>query len=184
MLAFFEWLATTEGSIRLHESLYMYPVVESVHVWTLMLFFGLAAMLDLRLVGLAFMDVPVSELARRLLPWTFAGFVIMVISGVLLFYAIPVRTYHSVWFRGKVVLLLIAGVNAWVFHASIWRRVAHWDLDPVTPRGAKAAGWLSLALWIAIIFAGRMIAYNWFDCDRQPQSAFINWAAGCVVESR
>jgi hypothetical protein len=184
MRVFFEWLAATEGSIRLHESLYMYPVVESVHVWTLMLFFGMAAMLDLRLVGLAFMDVPVSEVARRLLPWTFAGFVIMVASGALLFYAIPVRTYHSVFFRAKLVLLLIAGINAWVFHANVWRRVAHWDLDPVTPRGAKVAGWLSLALWVAIIFAGRMIAYNWFDCDRQPQSDFINWAAGCVLESR
>jgi hypothetical protein len=182
MLAFFEWLAATEGSIRLHESFYMYPAIESVHVWTLALFFGMAMLLDLRLVGPAFGDVPVSEVARRLLPWTVAGFIIMVLSGVLLLYAIPVRTYQSIFFRGKMVLMLIAGLNAWVFHARVWRRVADWDLAPVAPPAARAAGWLSLVLWACIIVSGRMIAYNWFDCDRQPQSAFINWAAGCVLE--
>lgn len=184
MREFCEWLASTEGSIRLHESLYMYPTVESIHVWALVLFFGMAAMLDLRLVGLAFRAVPVSDMARRLLPWTTAGFIIMVISGALLFYAIPVRTYHSVFFRAKVLMLFLAGVNVWVFHTHVWRRVAQWDTDPMPPRSARLAGWLSLLLWACIIFAGRMIAYNWFDCDRQPQTALVNWAAGCTTESR
>ena len=40
---------------------------------------------------------------------------------------------------------------------------------------------MSLTAWAAVVVAGRMMAYNWFDCDIQPQSAFINWAAGCVV---
>ena len=46
---------------------------------------------------------------------------------------------------------------------------------------ARVAGDRLLVLWAGIVVAGRMIAYNWFDCDIQPQSAFINWAAGCVV---
>lgn len=183
LLGFCEWLASTEGSIRLHESLYMYPTVESVHVWALTLFIGMTAMLDFRLVGLALRRMPVSEVARRLMPWALVGFLVMVVSGVLLFYAIPVRTYQSVFFRAKVILLILAGLNAWVFHANVWRRVADWDDDTVTPRSARVAGWLSLLLWLGIIFAGRMIAYNWFDCDRQPQPAFINWAAGCVIEA-
>ena len=46
---------------------------------------------------------------RRTLPWTIGGFVVMVVTGVLLFYAIPVRTYQSVWFRAKVIFLILAG---------------------------------------------------------------------------
>jgi len=111
-----------------------------------------------------------------------AGFVVMVISGVLLMYAIPVRTYQSVFFRFKVLLLVAAGLNAAVFHNTIWRRVAEWDRDPVTPKRARVAGAVSLVLWTCIIFSGRMIAYNWFDCDRQPQPPIVNWAAGCVPE--
>jgi len=62
--------------------------------------------------------------------------------------------------------------------------MSEWDLAPVTPRGARRAATLSLVLWAGIIVAGRMIAYNWFDCDIQPQPAFVNWAAGCVVDPR
>ena len=173
-----QWLAETSGSIALHESLYMYPLVESIHVLTLCVFVGLAAILDLRLMGVTLRRVPVSEVARRLLPWMAGGFTIMVISGSLLFYAIPIRSYHSVWFRIKMIMLVLAGLNAWVFHAGVWRRVTTWDLDPVTPKAARVAGVASLVLWAAIIVTGRMIAYNWFDCDK-PQPSLVVWAAGC-----
>jgi hypothetical protein len=156
----------------------MYPLVESVHVLTLCLFVGLAALLDLRLMGVTLQRVPVSEVARRLLPWMGFGFLVMVVTGVLLFYAIPVRSFHSVWFRLKLILLVLAGINAWIFHARVWRRVAEWDLDPTPPAAARLAGTASLVLWAAIIVSGRMIAYNWFDCDR-PQPRFVVWAAGC-----
>ena len=63
-----EWLASTSGSIALHESLYMYPVIESIHVLTLCVFVGMSVMLDLRLLGLALTRVPVTDITRRLLP--------------------------------------------------------------------------------------------------------------------
>jgi len=88
-----EWLAGTEWSIALHESQYAYATIESIHVWALCLFVGFAVLLDLRLINLIFRDVPVSDVARRLLPWTKVGFAVMVVSGILLFYAIPLRTY-------------------------------------------------------------------------------------------
>ena len=184
LLHFVEWLAGTSWSIALHESLYLYPLIESTHVLTLTLFVGLTVMLDLRLLGLAMRHVPVSQVTSRLLPWAKAGFVIMVITGLLLFYAIPVRTYQSIFFRAKVAMLLLAGVNVWLFHSRVERSVADWDLAPTTPVAARVAAIVSLLLWAGIVVAGRMIAYNWFDCDIQPQSDFINWAAGCVVPPR
>jgi hypothetical protein len=180
---FCEWLASTRGSIALHESLYMYPLVESVHVLTLCLFVGLAATLDLRLIGLTLRRVPVSEVASRLLPWMGAGFLVMVATGALLFYAIPVRSFHNVFFRLKMIMLILAGLNAWVFHARVYRHVIDWDLDPITPMGARVGGVLSLVLWAVIIVSGRMIAYNWFDCDK-PEPAVVVWAAGCDGYSR
>ena len=163
LLGFCQWLESTPWSIALHESLWVYPIVESVHVLTLCLFLGMAVMLDLRLLGAAMRSVPASEVVRRLLPWIAAGFALMVCSGALLFYAIPVRTYLNVFFRIKVAMLALAALNVWVFHATIYRRVAEWDLDPVPPAGARVAAALSLLLWAVIVVAGRMIAYNWFD---------------------
>lgn len=182
LLEFFTWLADTPGSIALRESMHMYTIVESVHVWALALFVGFTVLFDLRLLGWALGHVPVSTTARRLLPWMIAGFAVMMISGVLLLYAIPVRTYHSVFFRLKLLLLIMAGLNAGIFHVTVFRRVAEWDATITTPRRARFAGAASLVLWTCIIFSGRMIAYNWFDCDRQPQPDIVNWAAGCVPE--
>ena len=181
LLPFCQWLAATSGSIALHESLYMYPLVESTHVLTLCLFLGMAVMFDLRLLGLTLRGVPITDIKRRLGPWMVAGFVVMVITGALLFYAIPVRSYQSVFFRVKVVALALSGLNAFVFHATIDRKVAQWDLAPVAPPAARRAGAASLALWAVVVVTGRMIAYSWFDCDKQPQSHFVNVVAGCVV---
>ena len=177
-------LAESSWSIGLHESQYGYPIVESIHVWALCLFFGLAVMFDLRLLGWTMRSVPVSEVARRLLPWTVAGFAIMVVSGILLFSAIPLRSYQNIFFRLKMVLLLLAGLNVWIFHSRVYPRISTWDLDAAPPRAARVAGALSLALWVGIIFSGRMIAYNWFDCDRQPQPDWVNVLAACTEVKR
>ena len=163
MLGFCQWLERTSGSIALHESVWGYPIVESVHVLTLCLFLGLAVMLDLRLLGATMLRTPVSEVLGRLLPWTIAGFVVMVMTGALLFYAIPVKTYLNIFFRFKVAFLLLAGANVAVFHRTVSRSMGEWDLDPVPPFRARLAGGLSLVLWAGIVVAGRMIAYNWFD---------------------
>jgi hypothetical protein len=184
LLPFVEWLASTPWSIALHESLYLYPLIESTHVLTLTLFVGLTVMLDLRLLGLTMRQVPVSEVTSRLLPWTKGGFAIMIVTGALLFYAIPVRTYQSIFFRVKLAMLILAGLNVWLFHSRVERHVRDWDLAPVAPMPARVAAIVSLILWAGIVVAGRMIAYNWFDCDIQPQSGFVNWAAGCVIPPR
>jgi hypothetical protein len=180
-LSFFEQLAESSWSIELHESQYAYSIVESLHVWTLGVFFGTVAMVDLRLLGWIMPGVPVSEFSKRVLPWTVAAFVIMVITGTLLVYAIPVRTYQSIFFRGKMLLLVLAGLNVWFFHSRVYPKVAAWDADGALPRAARTAGAISLILWSCIIFSGRMIAYNWFDCDRQPQPAIVNFLASCVA---
>jgi hypothetical protein len=183
LLPFCEWLASTRWSIALHESLYMYPLVESIHVLTLCLFVGMSIVLDLRLLGLTLRRVSVAEVTERLMPWLVAGFVVMLATGLLLFYAIPVRSYQNVFFRLKVIALVLAGVNAWVFHATVHKRVHEWGAAASPPRRARIAGAASLFLWAVIVVCGRMIAYNWFDCDMRP-SPFVQWAAGCVQKTQ
>lgn len=120
-------------------------------------------MMDLRLLGVTMLRTPVSEVVGRLLPWIIAGFGIMVVTGALLFYAIPVKTYLNIFFRVKVLFLLLAGANIALFELTTSRNMSEWDLDPVPPLRARLAGGFSLILWAGIVVAGRMIAYNWFD---------------------
>src|SRR4029079_3259230 len=136
------------GSIALHESLYAYTWIETAHVIAITLFVGTIAMVDLRLLGLAWRTVPVSQMTARILPWTVAGFIVMVITGLLLFYAIPVRTWHSVWFRAKVVLLLLAAINIWIFHRRVQRDRALWDAAALPPVAARVSAAVSLCVWL------------------------------------
>ena len=176
-----EWLGETPWSIALHESQYVWPFTESLHVLALTLFVGSTIALDLRLLGVAYAGVPTSEFTRRLLPWTRAGFAVMVMSGLMLFYATPTTYYQSIFFRIKVLLLIAAGVNVFVFHSRTQRTMSAWDRDTVLPRAARVAAVVSLVAWAGVVISGRLIAYNWFSCDIQPQSDFINWASSCVV---
>ena len=161
-----EWLEGTAASVAIRESLLVYPIIETTHVLTLCLFLGMIALLDLRLLGAGLRTVPVSQVAGRLLPWAFAGFALMAISGALLFYSSPVRAAGNIFFRIKVVMLVLAGINALLFHFTIYRRVAEWDLQATPPLRARAAGFCSLLLWSGVVICGRMQAYNWFDQAR------------------
>jgi len=180
LLQFATWLSERSFSVGLHESFYLYNWIETTHVLTLMLSFGMLAVVDLRMLGLAFANVPATKLAERLDRPMLIGFSIMFITGILLFSAIPVRTTQSLWFRIKVILLIAAAINAWLFRSYLIASKHSWDLDPVAPRQARIAAGLSLALWCGVIVTGRFIAYDWFDCGND-NPAFIDWAAGCVA---
>lgn len=162
ILSFLKWLEGTPGSVFIRESIMFYPLVETMHVLTLCLFLGLIALFDLRLLGVGLRGVPVSEGAGRLLPWALGGFVLMGISGLLLFYSGPVKAAGNIFFRIKMVLIALAGLNALLFHRTLLRRVADWDNDPTPPARARLAGLLSLVLWSGVVICGRLQAYNWF----------------------
>ena len=165
---FAQWLDSFELSTRLHESYYMYNWVESTHVVALML-------------GLTLTNVPASRIASRLNVPMMVGFTIMIVTGLLLFFAVPVRTTQSIWFRIKLVLLFAAAVNAWLFHKKMNESVSSWDTEPKAPKRLRYAAGLSLGLWAGVVTTGRLIAYDWYDCYRS-QSDLIAWAAGCMAE--
>ena len=178
---FATWQDEQPASTGIHESIYLYSWIETTHVLTLMVFLGMLVIIDLRMLGLAFTTVPASKIARHLDKPMLTGFIVMVITGVLLFYAIPVRTTHSLWFRIKVVFLIAACVNALLFRRAMQRSVGSWDTDARPPRRIRWGAGLSLSLWIGVIAFGRMIAYDWFDCHK-VMPAFMLHVTGCVTE--
>jgi hypothetical protein len=87
----------------------------------------------------------------------------MVISGMLLFYSGPVKAAANPFFRVKMILIILAGLNVMLFHLRTFPHVAAWDNDPKPPVMARVAGLLSLIFWSGVVICGRMQAYNWFD---------------------
>jgi hypothetical protein len=156
---FLQWLHDTRFSTVMRESIWAEPIVETIHVLTLTLFLGFAVLLDLRLLGVCLRGRRASEVLRQLNPFLFVGFAIMIVSGVLLFTGDPPSFYSTIFFKIKMILLVFAGLNVLIFNATIGRKVSEWDLAPRTPGAAKVAAIVSIVLWIAIVAAGRAIAY-------------------------
>lgn len=161
-VSFFEWIEGTAISTGIRESILLYPIIETTHVLTLTLFLGMIMMWDMRLVGWVLKGVPISVMEQRVLPWGKAGFALMVLSGLLIFISTPVRASQNIFFQIKMVMFVLAGLNALWFHATIFKQVENWDEQVVLPPKARMAGYLSLFLWAGVVVCGRMQAYNWF----------------------
>jgi hypothetical protein len=162
ILRFSLWVETTSLSQSLAESIWAYPILESLHTVGVAVFLGLLLVWDLRLIGVLFRGVAVTEVWARLIPWITVGAVFMLSSGVLLYWAKPVYSWGHIFFRIKLAALVLALLNAAAFHFGIERRIVDWDLVPHPPRTARAAGVISIGLWAVIVVAGRLIGYNWF----------------------
>src|SRR5579863_4270271 len=160
ILEFCHWLQTTSVSTSIRESTLLFPVLEGSHLLGLGVSAGTIALSDLRMMGLIFKKEKATDIMGGLLPFTIAGFIFMMITGVFLFWSEPIKCYESLWFRLKVVFLILAGVNAAVFHLTIWRTMDRWADQLPPPTGARWAGFLSLVLWGLVIAAGRTTAYN------------------------
>ena len=144
----------------IRQSDWWYALLNVAHVLALMVAAGTIMFFDLRLLGFGLKRTPVSEAAARLLPWTWGGFSVMALTGSLLICSEAERLYFNTAFRVKVVCLILAGLNVLLFHATIFRTVDQWDRDAIAPARARIAGAVSLALWLAMLAAGRMIGYT------------------------
>ena len=162
--SWFEWMDAFPSSIAMRESLYAFPVLLTIHLISLAMFAGLVLMMDLRLLGVGYRGTPCSEVQARLFPWQVVGMVVTALAGLLLFYAQPMRYFGKVLYWIKIALMVLAFVNALVFHFTTYRSVAKWDTAG-PPLGAKVAGGLSLALWAGVVAFGRLTAYDWWTFE-------------------
>jgi hypothetical protein len=146
-------------SAWLRESLYAFPLIESLHVVGLTLVFGTIVVVDLRLLGLASVARPFTTIAHDALRLTWTAFGLTGVTGVLMFITNAVAYSRNVQFRLKMCLLVLAGLNVLLFRLTTGRRVERWKLDTAAPRAGKVAAALSLVLWMAVIFLGRWVGF-------------------------
>ncbi len=110
--AFCQWLEQTSIGTLIRESLWLFPVIETVHIFGIILLVGGTSILDLRLMGLTFRDEAVSKLAQRFLPWAWGGFIIQVTTGLLMFSSEATKMYVNTAFQGLISILFWFGIVA------------------------------------------------------------------------
>ena len=159
LLHFVQWLNETPGSVFLRENDWSFAIIETIHILGLGLSVGTILWVDLRLVGLAMRNQRPSEVVSHIEPWAMRGFLVMFLSGALLLFAEPLKCYTRLAFRLKVVMLILAGLNFLYFDNRVRGMLKEFDDEMVLPWRARMVGYLSMALWLGIIFCGRWVAY-------------------------
>jgi hypothetical protein len=154
------WLENTTLAESIAQSDWAFPVIETLHVIALALVIGTVCVVDLRILGWASVKRPYRELAREVLPWTWAAFCLSAITGSLMFISDASEYSQNTAFRVKLALLLLAGINALVFEWIIARGAPQWGRGVSAPWPGKIAAALSLTLWISIVFFGRRIGFT------------------------
>jgi uncharacterized membrane protein len=159
---FIHWLGATPVSLVIQEVFWIIPTVQTIHILAISVVLASMAMFDLRLLGLAGNRNSIASLSRRFMPWLWGALIVLAASGCILIVGEPKRSLGNVVFQLKMCMLATAIVVTLGFQAVLKRDLAGGsaDLAPAHVTAAKITGLLSLALWVGIAVAGRLIAYT------------------------
>jgi len=166
-------------SLQLLGSLNFWGLLEGTHLLMLMLFAGTIMIVDLRMLGVTFKQTPYSEVSSKFLPMTVTAFVVIIVTGLLLYFANPAAYFHTIWFRFKMVFLVAAMANLAFFHWKIQKTQSVWDNAEKPPTSVRVSAVISLTAWFLVILCGRFIPYSWYNCGT-PQSQFTNTVQSCA----
>jgi putative copper export protein len=155
-----KWVEASSLATRIRDGLLLFPLLEGIHVIGLAMVFGTIIIIDLRLLGKASTNRPFDKLASEILKWTWVGFAIAAVTGSLMFISNAGVYFHNTYFRIKILLLLLSGVNMFVFEVTARRTVKDWNTAPSAPRSGRTVGALSLIIWIGVIVTGRLIGFT------------------------
>lgn len=155
---FLYWIENTEVALFVRQSIWLYPAVEIIHIISFAVLVGSAFLFDLRLLGLA-RKLPVKESVRHFIRWARISFAVALPSGFILFMVDATSIGVNTAFRVKLMLILLAGLNAAVFHLFTLKTVDNWNINKRPPVAARISGILSILLWFSVITCGRLIAY-------------------------
>ncbi len=155
LLPFFEWCEATTIGQTIRESLWLFPVIESIHLLGLAMIGGAVLLVDFRLMGVGLSRQPVGQLARDIHPWLVGSLAVMLVTGILLFLSESIRCYYSPPFWWKMQFLLAAILYTF----TVRRKVALSDDNRVGPFWGRVVALVSLSLWFGVAFSGRWIAF-------------------------
>jgi hypothetical protein len=155
LLPFFEWCETLWLGRAVVGSLWLFPVIEAVHLLGLALLGGAIFIVDLRLLGTGLKHRSALELWRESRPYLIAAIAVMIATGVPLFLSEAVKCYYNDSFWVKMTTLPLAIAFAFTVRA----RVVTDDVRN-TARRQKLVGALSIALWVIVAAAGRWIGFS------------------------
>ena len=156
VLPWIESIAASRLGQAISTSTWAFAVIESIHLLALAVIGGAVLMVDLRLLGLGLRSQPIDQVARDAWPWFVRSWVVMIVTGGLLFVSEPLKLYYSTPFFLKMTCLLLGTL----FAVSVRRKVTLTGEGRMPPVVLKLVGVVSLLLWFGVGASGRWIGFS------------------------
>ena len=157
--AFCTWLSGTSVSQAIQATDWVIPAVQTVHIVAVAAVMTSALMIDLRLLGLRACDQPVVAVAGRFMPFIWWPLPLLLLSGATLIVAEPSRALQNPVFILKMSLLVVAVAVTLACQLPLRKDPRYWEQSASRRAAARLIAFVSLPLWVGILFAGRWIAY-------------------------
>ena len=154
MLPFFQWCEAMWRGNAIRTSLWLFPVIEAMHLLGLCVLGGTVIVVDMRMLGFGLRRQPIAPLAKNVRPWMVASLVIMLLPGTALFLSESVKCYYSPSFWVKISTLPVAIL----FTFTVRERIARKSLDATA--ATRLAALTSLSMWFVVAAAGRWIGFS------------------------
>ena len=151
------WFESSPTHLWMVEHNWTTMVLEIIHFFGLCLLIGGLLLIDLRMLG--WFRVVSVKAFDSLLPLVIIGFGLNFVSGVLFVFYDPGRYLINIGFQVKMVLVCLAGLNAFVYYWKIHPNIDVWSEHENFPLFARVVAALSLLLWFAVLTCGRFIPY-------------------------
>ena len=157
-MGFLEWLQNSWVGTTVAETLWGYPLLETMHTLGMAMLIGSLGLINLRVLGYK-PELPLID-SRQLLPLAWIGFTLNAISGSLLFTSSAVEFFNSYTFRIKMTLIVLGGINAALLAQRVFKEAAAGTAPAAPTAGTKWIAATSLLFWFGAICAGRLVAYT------------------------
>jgi hypothetical protein len=155
LLPYFEWIEATSIGNAIRQSLWLFPVIEAVHLLGLSVLGGSVLIVDLRMLGLGLRNHAIPQLVRDARPWFVGSLIVMLLTGWALFASEAIKCYYNTSFWVKITTLPAAIVLTLFIRDRLAMRAAMG-----TSAATKLVGFLSIALWLVVAAAGRWIGFS------------------------
>jgi hypothetical protein len=153
------WLAGTALSSTIQNVAWIIPTTQAIHILCVALVMAAVFIVDLRILGVLARAETLAALTHRHLTWIWYLLPVLFLSGAILIIGEPARSLLNPAFAAKMLMLVTAVLLSFALQRPLRHAAAFWDSSPKRRTAARAIAVLSLALWTCIVFAGRWIAY-------------------------
>lgn len=160
MYEFSTWLGQTDFSLALQTTVWAVPAIQIFHIACVCIVVGSILVVSLRVWGAALTTIGLEDVIGRFAPWVWTALLGLLLSGLLLIIAEPIRELYSLSFWIKMGLIVVGGIIAILFQSHVRRNAAKWDAAGYSRGLTRTAAALTLGIWIVIIVMGRWIAFD------------------------